>query len=402
MLNGYVNPGFTAVADAFWRTLPKDGPGGAALCVYHRGEPVVDIWAGTRNRRGDPWASDTLSLSFSTTKGIVSTLLHLLADRGEVEYDAPVAHYWPEFARNAKSRITVRHLLTHEAGLYGIRSLIADASEMRDWEHMLRLMEQASPVHVPGQQNGYHALTYGWLVGGLIEKITGQKLAQTLHEQLTAPLELDGCHIGVPAADLGRCADLIVPERKPKGEEGVRSRKRGAGWSKQVLERAFALAGFDAESFQEAMMPKGMGRFDWNTPETRQASIPGAGGMFTARSLARIYSVLANNGEHEDGRLLSPTTIREMSTVQSTRRGVVIPVPMRWRLGYHRVFTTGPRTPHAFGHFGYGGSGAWCDPSRELALGYTVNYGSGSPFGDLRIPRLNTAAIIAAESNRSG
>ncbi len=158
------------------------------------------------------------------------------------------------------------------------------------------------------------------------------------------------------------------------------------------------LIGFDPETFQQAMMPKGMSRFDWNTPETRQACIPGAGGMFTARSLARIYSVLANNGEYEGGRLLSPETITKMSAVQSTRRGDVIPIPMRWRLGYHRVFTTGPRTPSAFGHFGYGGSGAWCDPSRELALGYTVNHGSGSPFGDGRISRINTAAIRAAEA----
>jgi CubicO group peptidase (beta-lactamase class C family) len=190
MLNGVVEPDFTPVVDAFLRTLPVQSPGGAALCVYHRGQPVVDIWAGSRNRQGDPWTSDTLALSFSTTKGVVSTLLHQLADRGEVRYDAPVAHYWPAFAKNDKHRITVRHLLTHEAGLYGIRSLLTDASEMRDWEHMLHVMEQASPVHRPGQRNGYHALTYGWLVGGLIEKITGQPLAVTLKELLVDPLGL--------------------------------------------------------------------------------------------------------------------------------------------------------------------------------------------------------------------
>lgn len=144
-------------------------------------------------------------------------------------------------------------------------------------------------------------------------------------------------------------------------------------------------------------MPKGISRFDWNHPDTRAASIPGAGGMFTARSLARIYSALANEGEHEYGRLVGPSTLRALATVQNTRRGAVIPLPMRWRLGYHRVFTTGPRTPHAFGHFGYGGSGAWCDPSRRLSLAYTVNYGVGSPFGDLRIARINAAAIKAVE-----
>jgi len=398
MLNGYVNPDFTAVADAFWRTLPVNAPGGAALCVYHRGVPVLDIWGGTRDRQGSPWTADTLSLSFSTTKGVVSTLLHQLADQGQVKYDVPVAHYWPEFARNAKRGITVRQILCHEAGLYRIRSLISDAAEMRDWEHMLGVLENASPIHVPGQKNGYHALTYGWLVGGLIEKITGASLKQILQELLTEPLALDGCYIGVPDNDLSRCADLIVPSRQSVPSTTRNNPSPRINWSKTVTEGVMRLIGFDAATFQEAMMPKGIGRFDWNAPETRQACIPGAGGMFTARSLARIYSVLANNGEYEGGRLLSPATIAKMSTVQNTRRGDVMPIPMRWRLGYHRVFTTGPRTPAAYGHFGYGGSGAWCDPSRELALGYTVNQGSGSPFGDIRISRINTAAIRAAEA----
>lgn len=398
MLSGYVNPDFTAVADAFQRTLPAHAPGGAALCVYHRGVPVLDIWDGTRDRQGTPWTADTLSLSFSTTKGVVSTLLHQLADQGQVKYDVPVAHYWPEFARNAKRGITVRQVLCHEAGLYHIRSLISDATEMRDWAHMLRILESAPPVHVPGQRNGYHALTYGWLVGGLIEKITGAPLAQVLHELLTEPLALDGCHIGVPDHDLARCADLIVPERRSASSASRSQPSSRINWSKTVTEGVMRLIGFDATTFQAAMMPKGIGRFDWNAPETRQACIPGAGGMFTARSLARIYSVLANNGEYEGGRLLSSATIAKMSTIQNTRRGDVMPIPMRWRLGYHRVFTTGPRTPKAYGHFGYGGSGAWCDPSRELALGYTVNQGSGSPFGDIRISRINTAAIRAAEA----
>lgn len=396
MLNGHVDPAFTGVVDVFRRTLPVGRPGGAALCIYHRGQPVVDIWAGTRNRRGDPWQADTLSLSFSTTKGIVSTLLHQLADRGEVTYDTPVAHYWPAFARNGKDRITVRHLLSHEAGLYGIRSLIADATEMRDWEHMLSVMEHAVPVHAPGQQNGYHALTYGWLVGGLIEKVTGARLTDVLREQLAEPLRLDGCHIGVPESEMARCADLIVPQRSGERPPSA-PRKRKKSWNSRAIDTALAMTGFDATTFQEAMMPKGISRFDWNAGETRAASIPGAGGMFTARSLARIYSALANHGEHEYGCLLGAGTLRAMATVQNTRRGAVIPLPMKWRLGYHRVFTTGPRTPAAFGHFGYGGSGAWCDPSRELALAYTVNYGSGSPFGDLRISRINTAAIRAAE-----
>jgi CubicO group peptidase (beta-lactamase class C family) len=216
MPNGHVHPEFRPLAEAFRRQLPARQPGGAALCVYHRGECVLDVWGGTRDRAGSAWTADTLSLSFSTTKGIVSTLLHILAGRGELDYDAPVARYWPAFAQNGKAAITVRQLLCHEAGLYGVRRLIADAAEMRDWPHMLEVMERAAPAHAPGSANGYHALTYGWLVGGLVEKIAGRPLAEVLRAELAEPLDLDGAYIGVPEAELHRCADLILPEKIPR------------------------------------------------------------------------------------------------------------------------------------------------------------------------------------------
>ncbi|MDP2228981.1 MAG: serine hydrolase domain-containing protein [Moraxellaceae bacterium] len=398
MVAGYVHPDFTAVADVFRRQLPVDRPGGGAVCVYYRGVPVVDMYGGTRDRDGTAWTRDTLSLSFSTTKGIIATLLHQLADRGLLDYDQPVARYWPEFAQNGKARITVRHLLCHEAGLYALRPLVGDAAEMRDWPHMLRLMEQAAPVHHPGRQNGYHALTFGWLVGGLVEKISGQPLATTLADNLAAPLALDGCHIGVPDSALTRCAQLMMrPPKPPRPAGSPPPPKRPLPLPQRLVETGLRLTGFEPESTEAAMVPKGMARFDWNAKQTVQACIPGAGGMFSAASLARIYAALGNGGELDGARLLSAATVQKMATVQNTARGAVIPVPMRWRLGYHRVFTTGPRTPQAFGHFGYGGSGAWCDPSRGLAVGYVVNYGIGTPFGDMRLWQINSAVIRAAE-----
>jgi CubicO group peptidase (beta-lactamase class C family) len=397
VFEGYVHPDFRGVAQTFQQQLPRHGSGGAALSIYHRGRQVVDIWAGSRNREGTPWTADTLSLSFSTTKGIVSTLLHILADRGQVDYDQPVARYWPEFAYNGKAAITVRQLLCHEAGLYPVRGLIADAAEMRDWPHMLQLMEQARPAHVPGERNGYHALTYGWLVGGLVEKVAGKPLAQVLQEELAGPLQLDGCFIGVPASELERCAKLIVPEKKPR-DPAQPKRVKKTPLAQQLIETSLRLSGFDPDSTLQAMVPHGMAKFDWTAPETVQACIPGAGGMFNARSLAKIYAALGNGGELDGVRLMSPAGVKRISRLQNTSRGAVIPLPMRWRLGYHRVFTTGPRTPNAFGHFGYGGSGAWCDPSRELAVGYVVNYGIGTPFGDTRLWQINTAAIRAVDS----
>lgn len=397
MVDGYVHPDFRGVAQMFRQQLPRRGNGGAALCIYHRGERVIDIWGGSRNREGTPWTADTLSLSFSTTKGIVSTLLHILADRGLVDYDQPVALYWPAFAQNGKAGITVRQLLCHEAGLYPVRGLIADAAEMRDWPHMLQLMEQAKPAHAPGERNGYHALTYGWLVGGLVEKVTGKPLADVLREELSDTLQLDGCFIGVPDSELGRCAKLIVPEKKPRDPAQPRPPKK-TPLAQQVIETGLRLSGFDPDSTLQAMVPHGMAKFDWTAPETVQACIPGAGGMFNARSLAKIYAALGNGGELGGVRLMSPQGVKRISSLQNTARGAVIPLPMRWRMGYHRVFTTGPRTPNAFGHFGYGGSGAWCDPSRELAVGYVVNYGIGTPFGDTRLWQINTAAIRAVDS----
>lgn len=398
MLEGQVHPRFQSVADTFAAQLPSHNHfGGAALCIYHRGEKVVDIWAGSTNRQGHAWQPDTLSLSFSTTKGIVATLLHMLADRGQVEYDMPVAKYWPDFAQNGKRNITVRQLLCHEAGLYPIRPLINDASEMRDWSHMLSVMEKAAPVHIPGRANGYHALTFGWLVGGLVEKVAGKPLAQVLNEALVTPLRLDGCYIGVPERELARCADLIVPEKKLR-DPSQPKRPKKTPLAQRVIETGLRVTGFDPDSTTQGMVPRGMARFDWNTPETRMACIPGAGGMFNARSLAKIYAALNNGGEFEGSRILSEARLREMSRVQNTRRGAVIPMPMQWRLGYHRVFTTGPRTPHAFGHFGYGGSGAWCDPSRDLAVGYVVNSGIGTPFGDMRLWQINTSTILAVDS----
>lgn len=398
MLDGHVHPDFRGVARVFEQQLPRQRAGGAALCIYHRGERVVDIWGGSRNRAGTPWTADTLSLSFSTTKGIVATLLHIYASRGRLDYDTPVAHYWPEFTQGGKGRITVRQLLCHEAGLYPIRSLVKDAAEMRDWPHMLRLIEQAAPAHAPGERNGYHALTFGWLIGGLVEKVSGKPLAQVLKEELVEPLQLDGCFIGVPLEEQDRCADLIVPEKKPRDPNAPPRPKKGPSLAQQAIDRALRLSGFDPDSTLEAMVPHGMGRFDWNTPETRSACIPGAGGMFNARSLAKIYATLGNDGEFDGTRLLPRGTVARLATIQNTARGAVIPLPMRWRMGYHRVFTTGPRTPNAFGHFGYGGSGAWCDPSRQLAVGYVVNYGIGTPFGDMRLWQINTAAIRAVDS----
>ena len=265
---------------------------------------------------------------------------------------------------------------------------------MLDWPHMLQMIEQAKPLHAAGARVGYHAISFGWIVGGLIEKVTGEPLAQTLAKKITQPLQLDGCYIGVPDSELPRCNQIIGA---PRYKANKAPPSKIAELQQKIADKALRLTGFDPNTATEALIPKGMSRFYLDEHESLKACIAGAGGVFTARSLAKIYAVLANNGELDGVRLLSSGALKQIVKVYNHQRGDVVPMPMNWRLGYHRVFTTWPRTPHAFGHFGYGGSGAWADPSRHLAVGYIVNTGSGSPFADLRLWRINTAIIQAVE-----
>ena len=165
MISGSVHPDFGGVTEALRRVATHKRGGGAAVAVYHRGELVVDAWTGTRNRAGAPWQSNTMAMSFSTTKGVVATTVHRLVDRGLIRYDEPVATYWPEFAAAGKERVTVRHLLTHSAGLHHLRGVIAEAYEMLDWDLVCARLAAEQPRYEPGSRHGYHGITYGFLVG---------------------------------------------------------------------------------------------------------------------------------------------------------------------------------------------------------------------------------------------
>jgi len=397
-IHGHVHPEFADVARAFRRILPRREPGGAALAVYHGGEKVVDVWGGSRGD-GHDWAEDTLSISFSTTKGLASTLLHVYADRGLVDYDAPVARYWPEFAQAGKEAVTVRQVLSHEAGLYAIVDMVEHASEMLDWEAMTARLAAATPRHAPGRAHGYHALTYGWLVGEIARRVAGGKdFAELVADEVAGPLGLDGLYCGVPPDELHRCAPLraaAMAGRRPGAGDAARRLTDRAARLQRWL-RALGVR-YDPRETLAALVPPGMDDIDWNGEAFRRASIPAANGMFTARSLARMYACLAAGGGLDGVRLVSPETVRAAATMQNRGVGRVIPISMRWRLGYHRVFTTRGRAPKAFGHFGFGGSGAWADPTRNLAVALTVNSGVGTPFGDTRIARVGSAALRAAD-----
>ncbi len=399
-LGGTLHPEFLGVAETFSRLIASY-QGGAAVCIYHRGECVADLWGGVRNRAGDPWQQDTMAPSFSTTKGIASTLVHIMVDRGLLDYDSQVAEYWPEFGQAGKSEITLRQVLAHQSGLYHIRQMIDRADRMLDWEYMIRAIERAAPIHPPGERTGYHGLTYGFLVGEILQRVTGQSFSDLVLEELVKPLALDGMYVGAPEAALGRAAELIWPahgtfEKIP--QLAARARRFGdvSHTATKSLRGALRMVGleFDLGGIIDALAPRGISTFDFDSQESLRTPIPAANGLFTARALARMYAALAGGGRLDDTILMSGATLAKASERQGRTPGLaVLPFDMRWRLGYHGIATTAGFPENAFGHFGFGGSGGWADPDRELAVALIVNRGMGTPFGDTRTARISGAAL---------
>ncbi len=392
MINGSADAAYWPVAKAFEEQIEKSG-GGAAVSVYFEGRKVVDLWGGVRDQAGRPWREDTMSMSFSTSKGITSTLLHILADRDELHYDAPIAKYWPEFAAGGKNMISVRDLMTHRAGLSRLRPLLEDGEQILDWDYMIEQLEQAKAQ--PTRYSAYHALTYGWLTGELIQRITGKDLRDVIREELAEPLELDGLYIGADDAACERAAQL---SRKPGGSWPNAMRKIFSEKSVDRLSQFQKWIGspLDLRHMFDALVPPGESDVLFDSRILR-VPVPAANGLFTARSLARLYAAIAEGGTLDGVELLSRGMIPKMSKLQVRSRDRVIPMKMGWRLGYHTAFTSKGRLPTAFGHFGFGGSGAWADPSRRLSVAMVNNRVGGTPFGDMRIASIGSAVLGATK-----
>ncbi len=392
MIEGYIHPDFWPVARVLQQQLRRaPASGGAAVAVYHRGVLVVDIHGGRRDDE-TPWSPDTMSVSFSTTKGVMATVVHRLVDRGLLDYDDPVAKVWPEFAQNGKGDITLRHLLCHQAGLYDIRHLIDDARRMLDWQYMVDQLAAAVPAHRPGAMNAYHGLTYGWLVGEVARRVTDRTVSELVQSEIATPLGIDDLHIGVAGAEAaGRVATLVSPRERLARIQKLRNPVKR-------LQQALSFVSFpvDTGKMAAALAPHGIEHFDWSAPETLRACIPAANGTFSARGLAKLYATLAAGGELDGVRLLSEATLRRATEVQTRKIDKVVPFPMHWRLGYHRAATTRGNPARGFGHYGFGGSGAWADPDRNLAVALVLNSGIGTPFGDIRTAQVGGAALLCA------
>jgi len=363
---GFVKPGFEAVHEAFAANWTQRGEVGAALCIYLDGEPVVDLWGGIRNRAtGEPWEEDTMVLVFSSSKGMCGLAMALLHSRGLLEYEERVAAYWPEFAQQGKQRITVRQLLSHQAGLYTLDTAVG-RDMIANPEALAEVLARQRPAWEPGTYQAYHAVTLGFYESELLRRVDPQhrSLGQFFHEEIALPLGID-FYIGLP--------------------ESIPNSRLAA-----ITQHLTDLPKLDLQSMRQvlaALNPRSPLRrsllgnsspatlFDRERIYVRGIEVPAGNGVGTARALARAYSTFAMGG-------------RELGVRQDTLQALMAPAVPAFRgfrdrvvltewelsLGFQKPNATIPfGRPGAFGAPGWGGSFAFADPERQLGFAYVMN-----------------------------
>ena len=324
---------------------------GLQVAAWHHGELVVDTWAGLADvASGRPVDGDTLFTSFSCTKGVTATAIHMLVERGVIAYDEPIAAHWPEFAQRGKQYATIRHALTHRAGVPHMPDGVTPQS-MSDWDYMCDAIAALEPLWEPGTRTGYHAYTFGWILGEIIRRADGRPINQFVQDEICAPLGLDGIHLGIDDATEPRVATLV---------DGPRPADAPAPPPDALILRAIPPA-------------VGILAAPYNLPEVRRAALPAHGGLMSARSLARLYAALTAGGELDGVRILPEERVRTTTRLQTDDLDLVIQQPVRKALGYFQtgpITAMGPRTT-AFGHPGAGGAIGFADPDHEFAFALT-------------------------------
>jgi len=358
-IHGEHDPRFDRVRDAFARTFAAPTELGAAVAVTVDGRPVVDLWAGAMDgARSRPWERDTLVTVFSTTKGLTAMCAHRLVDQGLLDLEAPVARYWPEFAAAGKEHVRVRSLLDHRAGLAAIRTPLPPEA-MFDWELMTRTLAAEEPWWVPDTKHGYHAVTFGWLVGEVVRRVSGKTIGAYFRDEIARPLGLD-IHIGMDETNDARCAE-VRPGPRPTGEETLFDR---------ILRAPEAMP---AKAFMNPMtmlMPGALASRAW-----RGGEIPSVNGHASARSLARLYGALAVGGSVEGHRVLRPESILRCHEERSFGIDETLGVTTRFGLGFMLSLPGASFGPNvsSFGHPGAGGSLGFADPVARVGFGYVMN-----------------------------
>jgi CubicO group peptidase (beta-lactamase class C family) len=356
-VQGAADPRFSCAVQTFASLFPGPRFGGGALAVYVDGEPVVDVWTGWSDRHGEErWTADTGAMVFSASKGVATTVLHRLVDRGLLDYDAPIAEYWPEFAVNGKKSITVRNMLRHRAGLSHLKGVSKD--ELLDH----RLMEEriaAAPVeHRLVGRAAYHAFTYGWLASGLARAITGKGMRELFRSEVAHPLNTDGLHLGRPPQDAPtKVAQIMYPQNT----------------------RANPLIDHLAPRLSELSVAGGLGAIyvpgltslvQGDIP-LLDSEIPSVNAVVTARGLAKMYGALANSGRIDGSQFLSAELADGLLGKISLRPDLNVMFPMSFHLGYHG--SPVPGLLRGYGHAGLGGTIGWADPATRSSFAFVHN-----------------------------
>jgi len=361
-VHGFAQGKFAAVKEQFARNLDSGADVGASFCATVNGETVIDLWGGYADAaKTKPWQEDTIVNVYSTTKTMAALVALMLADRGALDFDAPVARYWPEFAANGKDLIKVSHVMSHSAGLSGWKEKI-EKRDLYDWDKCVSLLAAQAPFWEPGTAPGYHALTQGYLVGEIVRRITGKTVGTVFREEIAEPLGAD-FHIGLPASEDGRVAELIPP---PPGA--------GIGDQAEMSELVRNMATNPGVDVSET-----------KTRAWRGAEIPAAGGTGNARSIAEIHAILANGGTAKGKRFLCEAGCRKALDVQIEGTDKIMNMPARFGMGFGLPSALVPvPNPNTIFWGGYGGSLAIIDMDARATIAYAMNKMEGTTTGDMR------------------
>lgn len=368
-IHGFTTPQFEGVRAAFAANFANGSDIGASVAVTLGGEPVVDLWAGHADAAlSKPWEKDTLVNVYSTTKTMCALTALLLADRGELDFNRQVAHYWPEFAANGKADVTVAQLMAHSAGLSGWKEPLVK-EDVYDWEKATALLAAQAPYWTPGTKPGYHAMTQGFLVGEVVRRITGQSLGTVFRTEIAEPLGAD-FHIGLAASEDARVAELVPP---PEG--------------------ASINPDFTSELSENMARNPGIDPRETATRAWRGAEIPAANGQGNARSVALVQTVMANGGVSNGKRILSEAGVRRALEEQISGDDLVLGMPVRYGMGYGLPGPARPLpNPNTVFWGGYGGSLVIADMDARLCIAYAMNKMAATTVGDLRAGMLALAA----------
>lgn len=371
-IHGTCDPRFEAVRDAFAGNFSQGLEVGASVCVTVDGEAVVDLWAGDADESGTPWASDTIVNVYSTTKTMAGLCMLMLADRGELDFSAPVATYWPEFAQNGKEGVLVSHIMAHTAGSSGFDTPIS-AEDLYDWEKVTSLLAAQAPWWEPGTMSGYHAVTQGYLQGEVLRRITGGTMDEFFRSEVSGPLGAD-FHISLDAEHDHRVGDLIPPASL--------AADLGADIDQESL--AFRTL---SNPVMTALEPR--------TRQWRAAEIPAAGGLGNARSVGRVHSAMACGGTVDGVSLLSPEGVEVALQEQHVGMDAVLGVDARFGMGFGLGNETMPLPPRSFYWGGWGGSLALIDLDTRSTVSYVMNRMESDLTGDPRGGAIGLAALTA-------